>query len=341
MLKDSITNGPYQMKEIDDPRNLTCTPIVEPYKRLQKGEDLEGNDKLRFKGDIDAMNFILLGIPNDIYNSVDACKTAQAMWNRVRRLMQVTDLSKQERDSCLSNEFDKFTSVTGESIELVYERFSRIMNDIDRHVALPKKIAINRKFLNSLQLEWSKYVTMVRLMHNLHEAEYDLLYDFLKQNKVNVNASRAKQVAKAHDPLALVANRYASLSHSRSSLAYYVTHLPSVDVQTKNVGNVGSAGRNTSRNVGSLGTDAYCYNCNEKGHYVRECTKPKVHDSNYFKQQILLAKQDKAGIHLDEEHNNFLLADILEDEEMEELNASCIMMARIKTVANDSDAEPS
>ncbi|GKC83668.1 hypothetical protein Tco_1139385, partial [Tanacetum coccineum] len=27
--------------------------------------------------------------------------------------------------------------------------------------------------------------------------------------------------------------------------------------------------------------------------------------------------------------------------EMEELNASCIMMARIKTVANDSDAEPS
>ncbi|GJS81985.1 hypothetical protein Tco_0748526 [Tanacetum coccineum] len=32
-----------------------------------------------FKANIDAMNAVLLGIPNDIYNSVDACKTAQAM----------------------------------------------------------------------------------------------------------------------------------------------------------------------------------------------------------------------------------------------------------------------
>ncbi|GJW37101.1 hypothetical protein Tco_0060021 [Tanacetum coccineum] len=135
--------------------------------------------------------------------------------------------------------------------------------------------------------------------------EYDLLYDFLKQNEVNVNASKAKRAAKAHDPLALVANTYASPSHSRSSPAYYVTHPPS------------------------------------KGHYARACSKPRLQDSNYFRQQMILAKQDKAGITLDEEHNNFLLADILEDEEMEELNASCIMMARIQTDANESDVEPS
>nr|GEW32052.1 hypothetical protein [Tanacetum cinerariifolium] len=100
-----------------------------------------------------------------------------------------------------------------------------------------------------------------------------------------------------------------------------------VDVQTKNVGNVSSAGRNTSHNVGSSRTDAYvkktngntatiqrvprttanlghtptvqCYNRNEKGHYARECTKLKVCDANYFKQQMLLAKQDEAGIYLD------------------------------------------
>ncbi|GKB39755.1 hypothetical protein Tco_0884697 [Tanacetum coccineum] len=66
-------------------------------KMLKDSEEkyLTGNDKKRFEGDIDAMNTILLGIQNDIYNSVDACKTAKAMWTRVRRLMQGTNLSKQ------------------------------------------------------------------------------------------------------------------------------------------------------------------------------------------------------------------------------------------------------
>ncbi|GJU64464.1 hypothetical protein Tco_1246299 [Tanacetum coccineum] len=41
-----------------------------------------------------------------------------------------------------------------------------------------------------------------------------------------VNASRAKRAAKTHDPLALVANTYASSSSSRSPPAYYVTHPP-------------------------------------------------------------------------------------------------------------------
>ncbi|GKA49447.1 hypothetical protein Tco_0742520 [Tanacetum coccineum] len=278
MLKDAITNGPYQMKEMKTDTYLT------------------GDDKLRFEADIDAMNLILLGIPNYIYNSVDACKTTQAMWNRVRRLMQGTDLSKQERD-------------------------------LHRHEVLPNQIAINKKFLNSLWPEWSKYVTMIQIMHNLYSVEYDLLHDFLKQNEVNVNASKAKRAVKAHDPLALVANTYTSASHSRSSTAYYVTHPPSVsdlydetqsyayqgntqcddqedtlttammllaraitqhystptknhlrtssntrnqayvqdgwvDVQTKNVGNVGSAGRNTGRNVRSSWIASYVQKTN-------------------------------------------------------------------------------
>ncbi|GJX86035.1 retrovirus-related pol polyprotein from transposon TNT 1-94, partial [Tanacetum coccineum] len=69
-----------------------------------------------------------------------------------------------------------------------------------------------------------------RLMNVIdhHEVEYDLLYDFLKQNEVNVNASKAKRAAKAHDPLILIANTYASPSQSRSSPTYYVTHPPSM-----------------------------------------------------------------------------------------------------------------
>nr|GEW44223.1 hypothetical protein [Tanacetum cinerariifolium] len=37
-------------------------------------------------------------------------------------------------------------------------------------------------------------------------------------------------------------------------------------------------------------THVQCYNCSEKGHYARNCPKPRVRDSKYFMKQMLLAK---------------------------------------------------
>ncbi|GJU31241.1 hypothetical protein Tco_1174830 [Tanacetum coccineum] len=139
MIKDLITNGPCQMKMIRDPEIKIAN--------------------------IDAMNAILLGIPNDICNAVDACKTAQAMWARVKRLMQGTELI---------------------SIGSYYQRFSKVINDLERHLILPTTIASNTKFLNSLQPEWKKYVMMVRQTNKIYEVDFDQLYDYLKQNeKIN------------------------------------------------------------------------------------------------------------------------------------------------------------
>ncbi|GKA54789.1 hypothetical protein Tco_0753738 [Tanacetum coccineum] len=110
--------------------------------------------------------------------------------------MQGADLSLQERHSRRMNEFDKFSAETG--------------------------------FLNSLQSEWSKYVRRARQSHTLNKVEYHLLFDYLTQNEPDVIASKAKRATRNHDPLALVANSYASPSSSRSSQQYYVTHPPLV-----------------------------------------------------------------------------------------------------------------
>ncbi|GJS43308.1 integrase, catalytic region, zinc finger, CCHC-type containing protein [Tanacetum coccineum] len=64
---------------------------------------------------------------------------------------------------------------------------------------------------------------------------------------------------------------------------------------------------------------AQCYNCGEKGHYAKNCPKPRVRDSKYFMEQMLLAKQDEAGVILIDEQNDFLFADALRMEEIEEL----------------------
>ncbi|GJS45886.1 hypothetical protein Tco_0596007 [Tanacetum coccineum] len=61
----------------------------------------------------------------------------------------------------------------------------------------------------------------------------------------------------------------------------------------------------------------------------------------YFKEQMLLAKKDEAEIDFNNKENDFLLAGMPNEEELEELNASCIMKVRIQTVNNDSDVGPS
>ncbi|GKC43643.1 hypothetical protein Tco_1061365 [Tanacetum coccineum] len=87
---------------------------------LERGSD----DLKQYEATIEAMNLILISIPNDIYNYVDACQNAKEIWDRVKRLMQGTELSKIEMESRFINEFDKFTSGAGDSLSSVFNRFS-------------------------------------------------------------------------------------------------------------------------------------------------------------------------------------------------------------------------
>ncbi|GJR06979.1 retrovirus-related pol polyprotein from transposon TNT 1-94 [Tanacetum coccineum] len=80
-------------------------------------------------------------------------------------ISKMTKLNKQqyfadikERHSRPMNEFDKFVAVEGESLTYVYERLTTLINVMDQNKFRPSDITINTKFLNSLQLEWSKYI---------------------------------------------------------------------------------------------------------------------------------------------------------------------------------------
>ncbi|GJU25785.1 integrase, catalytic region, zinc finger, CCHC-type containing protein [Tanacetum coccineum] len=286
------------------------------------------------------------------------------MWKRVERLMRGTIQNKVDRETRFTNEFDQFVAEPGEALVSVYNHFAQLMNDLERNDMHFPIVTINTKFLNSLQPEWLKYVTQVRLAKRLTVDTFDDLFDYLQQFEKLVNVSRAKKLEKSHDPLAFVAHTGSS---SRNTSSYYVTHPTSVvdyedeyqqgdvytnsedpltsamlnqaiiqgdrvNIQSRNSGNAGRNNRrayvqeeivegsnapNETENVqrtlrtsssGNTST-VQCYNCSGKGHYARNCPKPRVRDSKYFMEQMLLAKQDEAGVILTDEQNDFLFAD--------------------------------
>ncbi|GJU47866.1 hypothetical protein Tco_1217421 [Tanacetum coccineum] len=175
-------------QSLTDAGSETRPPMLERFKMIQPDtirdprpeteDDLMGNALKQYEADIKAINFILISIPNDIYNSVDSCQTARAMWLRVKRLMHGTVLS--------------------------------LMNDLKRNKNDLPIVTINTKFLNCLQPEWIKYVTSVRLAKDSTKESYDVLFDYLQQYEKLVIASRVKKLEKTRDPLALVAHKSSS-----------------------------------------------------------------------------------------------------------------------------------
>nr|GEX66435.1 hypothetical protein [Tanacetum cinerariifolium] len=101
-------------------------------------------------------------------------------------------------------------------------------------------------------------------------------------------------------------------------------------IEGTNVQNDAGNRQRTLRTASSGSTaNVQRYNCSEKGHYARNYPKPRVQDSKYFMEQILLAKQDEAGVILTDEHNDFLFADASRMEEIKKLSANICLMARI------------
>nr|GEU62212.1 hypothetical protein [Tanacetum cinerariifolium] len=91
---------------------------------------------------------------------------------------------------------------------------------------------------------------------------------------------------------------------------------------------------------GAEGTavNVQCYNCSKKGYYAYNFPKPRIKDSKYFMEQMLLAKQDEAGVILTDEQIDFLFADVSRMEEIEELCANIFLMARIKPTNIDGSS---
>ncbi|GKE80677.1 hypothetical protein Tco_1550677, partial [Tanacetum coccineum] len=122
----SIQKGTYVRPMISDPDDTT-KQIIEPLSKMTE------INKKQYIADVRVMNYLLQAIPNDIYNSVDVCKNAKEMWERIKRLMYGSEVTNHVRHSRLMDEFDKFATKEGESLESVYERLTTLVNIIDRN----------------------------------------------------------------------------------------------------------------------------------------------------------------------------------------------------------------
>ncbi|GKB06993.1 hypothetical protein Tco_0835226 [Tanacetum coccineum] len=149
----------------------------------------------------EAIHMILSGIRNDIYSTIDACPTAKEIWIAIERLQQGESLNKQDVKTNLIWEFGKFTSIDEESIESYYSRLYKMMNEMIRNKLEVATMQVNVQFLQQLQPEWSRFMTVVKQTLDLDTVSYHKLLDILKQYHNKVNDIRAEKIAMNSNPL--------------------------------------------------------------------------------------------------------------------------------------------
>ncbi|GJT30660.1 retrovirus-related pol polyprotein from transposon TNT 1-94 [Tanacetum coccineum] len=256
----------------------------------------EGNKK-QYIADVKVMNYLLQAIPNDIYNSVDA-------------------------HSPLMDEFDKFVAKEGESLESMYERLTTLVNIMDHNNVHPIPMSINTKFLNCLQPEWRKYVTVYQ-----GELQGDSQEDKITTAMLLLaRAITQKFSTPTNNHLRYGGNSNRNAGRQNNNQAF----------------NVGTGNDESNqivhcvpRTESTLGkANGQCYNCVEKGHYARDCQKPRVRDAKYFREQMLLAMKDEAESNLKDEENDFMLDNSNGDETLEdhEVNASNMVHKQVNHV---------
>ncbi|GJZ89167.1 retrovirus-related pol polyprotein from transposon TNT 1-94 [Tanacetum coccineum] len=340
--------------------------------------NMSPENKAHFESEKEAIHLLLTGIGDEIYSTVDACKTAHEMWEAIERLQQGESLNMQDVKTNLFWKFGKFTSHDGETMESYYPRFVKI----------------------------------VKQQHKLDEVSYHKLFDILKQYQKEVNEIRAERIVKNANPLALVtaaqsypdpyyqAPKYKGKeiakpitppSESASeedtdleqaqkdkdmqkNLALITKYFKKLYKPTNNNLRTSSNSRNKNvdttprykkdnqtgqfrnqRTVNVAGaretvgsqvvqqTGIQCFNCKEFGHFAKECRKPKrVKDSMYHKEKMLMCKQAEKGVPLQAEES-YWLADTDDEIDEQELESHYSFMAKIQEVPiadSGTDTEP-
>ncbi|GJX39570.1 hypothetical protein Tco_0252873 [Tanacetum coccineum] len=210
MILESVENGPLIRPTVEE------NGVI----RTKKYVELSAAEKIQVDRDMKAIIIILQGLPADIYLLVNHHRVAKDLWERVQLLMQGTSLTKQERECKLYDAFDKFTHIKGESLHTYYLRFTQLINDMNIYKMKMEQFQVNTKFLNSLPPEWSKFVTDVKLVKDLHTSNFDQLHAYLEQHELHANEVRIMR-ERNQDPLAFVANQQMTPPHFNTYQSYY------------------------------------------------------------------------------------------------------------------------
>ncbi|GJS71204.1 ribonuclease H-like domain-containing protein [Tanacetum coccineum] len=101
-------------------------------------------------------------------------------WEAIKSRFGGNEESKKMQKNVLKHQFENFTTASNESLDKAYDRFQKLISQLEVHGAPISKEDINQKFLRSLPPSWNQIALIMRNKPDNDEIDIDDLYNSLR-----------------------------------------------------------------------------------------------------------------------------------------------------------------
>ncbi|GJV42076.1 hypothetical protein Tco_1420516 [Tanacetum coccineum] len=374
LIYNSIINGPYVRRMIPEPGDAACAvPVPETFHEQTDDELTEAEIK-QMEADDQAIQTILHGLPEDIYAAVDSCETAQEIWftstdgesiksyyHRFSKLMNDFKINKHFSEKIASNlkflnnlqpEWSRHYNQK-EVDELRVEQLTKTQDPLALMVNSNKPF--NYPVFHPDLPSASTYIQQPQPNNN-YNPQPSFNQNYMQQSMPNPEDNTYLTTAMNMTLVLMVKafklnystltnnNQRISSNPQNRQIAQPGNQVVQNAIQNLGVQNVGNQNWVTvvpgiANQIGMI----RCYNCRGLGHLARNYTvRPRRRDVAYLQTQLLIAQKEEAVIQLQAEEFD-LMAAAADLDEIEEVNANCILMANLQqasTSGTQSDKAP-
>nr|GEW89720.1 reverse transcriptase domain-containing protein [Tanacetum cinerariifolium] len=359
LIRNSIINGPYVKRMIPEPGDTNQEVPVNETFHVQTYDELIEKELKQIKADDQAIQTIFLNLPEDIYAAVNSCETTQEIWLRVQQMMKGSDIGIQEKKAKLFNEWEGFTSNKEESIDRHVTIFHQTK---DLHIADYTQsydfLKYNQKEVDELKAERiAKIQDPLALMANSnnpyafpapHQDQPSVNQNYMQQPMPNPK-DITDPTAAMNMVLSLMAKAFKLNYSTSTNNNQRISSNPrnrqiaqpgmnmGQDRQMQMVGVQNPRVQNIGNQKGLIGVPGIAnQNLNGNGNLVVARAKGNAAGHNENQIKCYNCRGEEAGIQLQAEEFD-LMADAADLDEIEEVNANCILMANLRQASTSEE----
>ncbi|GJY39007.1 ribonuclease H-like domain-containing protein [Tanacetum coccineum] len=250
--------------------------------------------KLAKKNELKAKSTLILAIPNEHLLKFHACKDAKSLWEAIKNRFEGNKESKKMQKTILKQNYENFAASSQEGLDKTYDRFQKLISQLEIHGEVISQEDANLKLLRSLPSAWNNIALIMRNKSDLDTLSMDDLYNNLKVTNETVNITHNVSAASSKDQASTVSYAddvmFSFFSYQSNAPQLDNEDLEQIDADdleemdlkwqvamlTMRVKRfIKKTGRkldlNGKETVGFDRTKVECYNCHRRGHFAREC----------------------------------------------------------------------